>query len=1007
MIKDVSLIKSSTQTVKHFADIFQETILNSENETLSSSPASVFSNIFSAVGDLNANSYLEQQAIKLEMHKNTAILLKSLLRYLTDEEIAGIFAYPAQSTFFIALPYNYLLKNAIYDPSLNNNIKKVRINKDSTIVVMNKISFILDHSINILILNSETDNPTFNISYDMSDKYSDAFSAIQNPYINNKIYDYAGTKYVGFTVIGRAYKRNTSIFQLNIDTNTDKLIEYKDQLMGFEVLYQSATTNTYTRLTGYPEGVNPINGYNYSLLSKNGINYIKITFSKNSKDFQVGSHSTLKIITYTTTGIESNISFPNLDEDIENNIQLILKQDSTNAFEQAIATVTPAITTKETESFGGRNQLSFEEIREYVINKSSINKTITPSDLDRKMKEFGCTYEKIRHDALILLYRINTILKDENNYISSGLGIFRFNLNDIPIRNEIKARIIKPNHIFKLNEEDEVFYYQPNPCELVDYLADYRLNKAFQVSFPFFIKMYFGDVVEAKVFNMATEKNYFTGINYYDEYALDTVAIDKVLVYRNPTFELPTEKDISEGYEGFWNINFTANVGKNIYEILQKEYQNKTQSPTVKFRIIINSGEQKYYTDGEIVQFNQLNNNNNLRVRSTLVTNNNINNNDWLCINNNSLIPVPIPLIWEDFYYIKPQIDVKIAVLFKSEDMFDSRNEQNDLYIKESELQEKYYIPIIYDVGTITLSEDLSKYFNLNLDVKLNDASYQKYEKDVYQTYNETIYEKDEDGQIVYENVEITNDLGQINTIRMPKILHAKGETVYGEDNKPIILHRNGEIIRNENGNPIQTDKVSYHCLVKYVPWYDRIFNNPSKYFDILKSYLDHISIMDTLVQELIDKVELAFGLKKTSGKSNLYQIYNSRTESFEQLDNIAISLYFGVGFSSIMSQEDKEFNVQNMIEKTKEYIYNFKSNIFSISELFNYLKSAVPSIEFLEFYNLNNYPSNVCQSIHKIVDVDSADNETLCVKMDIDDENSDFNEGDIKFIPAIQIKIL
>lgn len=1007
-ITQLSQVKSSTGIAKLFAEELKNSVLNSESEILAKSPGSFISLLFTAIGDLNANAFLEQQMIKREMHKNTAIKLQSLLRYLSDDELAGIFAYPASASFFIAFPYNLLLQNAVIDPDLNNDtIKKVRINKDSSIVLMNKDVFILDHSINILILNSETDKPTFNVSYDMSDKYSDSLSAILNPYINNRVFNYNGSKYVGFDVLAREYAREETIININTDSIGDQLISYNNQLMGFEVLYKSSTTNTYSRLTGYPEGVDPVNGYNYSLITKNSINYLRVAFSKSNSNFTVGSYSTIKIIIYTTTGKEGNVTFPDLDQDIESNLQFVLKADSANPFEQAIATVTPLITSKAIASTGGRNQMSFEEIRDYVINKSSENLTITPSELERKAANYDCTIEKIRHDILVLMYRINSILTDGTDYISSGMGVFRFNLDDLVYKSETKSRMLKPSDIFKYNEKDEYYYYQTEKVPLTQYLSDYRNNLAPQVCFPFFIKMYFGDIVWGKVYNMSFDSTYFTEIDYYDSFALDTIAIEKANVYRSPLLENPTAEDLETEHEGLYTISYNAVIGQNMFNLLKTAINNKEEKLPVKFKIILKDPKNgsSYYVDSTIVELNELTSS--ARMKSTLVTNNNINDSGYLCINNNSIIPVPIPLVYESFFYLNPVVNMKILVVYTSESMYDSRNTDYDSYLTTKEQEDKYYVSTIYDLGDVTLLEDLTDKFNLSLDLKLNETIYAKYEKDVYQTYEETVYERDEMGQIVYEEKIIENDLGTTTTIRVPKIIHHKGTVVYGDNGKPLIKYKKGDIKYDENHQPIIEKDNSYYCLVKTIPWFDRIFNVPNKYFSILQSYYDLIEKCATLQQSVIDGIDLTLGFKRTSGKSSMFKIIDKNKTGTTSLDNLALSISLGVAFASTLTAEDKEYNVENIIAKTKEYIYNLTGNVFSVSDLIIYLKSAVPSIEYIEFYSINNYDSNSCQSIHKDTSVETGQGEVLCVKMDIDEENSDFNKGNITFVPAINIHVL
>lgn len=1008
-IEDLSKVKSSTGIVKLFSDELLSSVIDAQNEEIARSPASFVSLLLSGIGDLAANSFFEQAQIKRELHKNTAILPKSLFRYLSDTELSGIFANPASSTFFIAIPYNFLLNNAVLDPSLGAaNIKKARINKESTITLLGKASFVLDHSINITILNSESANPTINISYDLSDKYSSSISNIVNPYIVNKIFNYNGLKYVGFEVVARCYERTENIFSLDLDTIKDKYIYYENNLMGFEVLYRESSTGDYTLLTGYPDGVDPVNGYNFSLGTKKDQNYIRINFGSSETSFVPGSRSAVKVLVYTTIGESGNLSFPDLNADLESNIQFVLKQDSTNPYEQALTSTTPLITSRSTSSTGGKSAMTFEEIRSFVINKSGDNKTLTPADLENKAADYDMTVEKVRHD-IALIYRLNATLSDaDNNLLSSGSGTFRFNFDDIPLKSVISSRILKPSFIYKYDEEDQQYKHMSNSNTLTDYVKDFRNNKNLEVCFPFFIKATFSDTVNAKIYNMAFDDIYFTEIDYYDIYTLDTISINNLSVLRNPLIENPSEADLKSDVEGIYTLSFNATLGTNLYNQVKTHLAstNSDELPPLKFKLLLNSSLtlSEYVTDCTIIEKDDTTNT--IKVRAVLMTNNNINVYDKLCITDTSIVPVPIPIVYENFYYIDFNVDIKILCIFRSEDTYNYRNVSYDKYLTEKEKEEFYYIPTIYNVEDVKLVEDFTENFNLSIDVKLNDTTYKTYESDVYETYDETVYEVDESNNIVYEKKSVTNDIGDTTTIDIPKIIHKKGDLKLDDNGDKIVKYKKGAIIYQDNGKPIVENASSYYAIIKNVPWFDRLFNVSTKYFEIKNAYTNMIESHKAIGQTLIDGVSLTLGLKKTSGISSLYQVYKPKTESYEQLDNLALSLKFGVSLEKTLTQSDKNYILDNIVEETKKYIYSYSGDVFSMSELFRTLKNSISNINYCEHYSINNYDSSV-QSIHKQTSVSSSDNEILCIKMDIDDENSDFTNENIVFKPAIDITLI
>lgn len=1008
-IEDLSKVKSSTGIVKLFSDELLNSVMNAQNEEIARSPASFVSLLLSGIGDLAANSFFEQAQIKRELHKNTAILPKSLFRYLSDTELPGVFGKPASSTFFLAIPYNILMKNAVIDPSLGAaNIKKARINKDSSITLLGRAVFILDHSINITILNSESAEPTINVAYDLSDKYSSSISNIVNPYITNKIFNYNGIKYVGFEITARCYERKEHVFSLDLDTIKDKYIYYSDNLMGFEVLYRTSSTGKYTLLTGYPDGVDPVNGYNYSLGTKKDLNYIRINFGSSDTSFVPGSRSALRVIVYTTVGESGNLNFPDLNADLESNIQLIFRPDSTNPFEQALSTATPLITSRSTASTGGRSAMSFEEIRSYVINKSSDNKTLTPADLQNRAAEYDMTVEKTRHD-IALIYRLNSSLADAgSNLLSSGSGVLRFNFDDVPLKTTIAARMLKPSFVYKYDEGDQQYKYLVNKSPLTEYVKEYRNNRNAEVCFPFFIKTLFSDVVSAKIYNMAFDDIYYTEIEYYDSYALDTVSINNLSVLRNPLIESPSETDIKSDVEGMYAISFNATLGSNLYKQLtvSMDSKDKNELSPIKFKLSLKSRSSlsEFITDCTVIEKDDISQT--IKLRAVLMTNNNINVYDKLCITDTSILPVPIPLVYESFYYIDFEIDVKILCVFRSEDTHKYRNTLYDKYLSEKEKDNFYYIPTIYNVSEVKLVEDFTDNFNLSMDVKLNDTVYQTYDTDIYETYDETIYEVDSKGDIVYEKKKIINDIGTETVIDVPKIIHRKGELKLDSNNQKVIKYKKGSIVYNDNGVPVVKNANSYYAIIKPVPWFDRLFNVNTKYFEIKNAYTKMIDSHNAISQTIIDGVSLTLGLKKTSGVSSLYEVYMPRTETYVQLDNLALSLKFGVSLDKTLSKTDKDYTLNNIVEKTKEYIYSYSGDVFSISELFRTLKVAIPSINYCEHYSINNYDSSV-QSIHKNTTSSTNKDEILCIKMDIDDENSDFTNENIVFKPAIDITLI
>lgn len=78
----------------------------------------------------------------------------------------------------------------------------------------------------------------------------------------------------------------------------------------------------------------------------------------------------------------------------------------------------------------------------------------------------------------------------------------------------------------------------------------------------------------------------------------------------------------------------------------------------------------------------------------------------------------------------------------------------------------------------------------------VSETEYQRWDEDIVDTYKETVYELDANGNIVIEYDHATNE------IRYNK-LHDKGDPVLDKDGNPVYLHRKGDIRLDEKGNPI------------------------------------------------------------------------------------------------------------------------------------------------------------------------------------------------------------
>lgn len=1006
---NINEYKSSTNISRLFAEAIEKKVLKS-NEEFSSKPESVISLLLSGIGELSEISFFEQRMYLNEINASTAILYETLMAKLLDSELNSVFALPSSATFLLAFPKKALLDSAIVDTK--TNAKHIRLNKECKFAFLSSQTFTLDHSIDIYITDYNSTKPVFKANFDLSDKTNSGLTIISNSVLNVRPTTYNGTEYMVLNVPARNMARTTYNNIINSSDIPDETYSYTNHLMGFEVLYKENANSSWVKLNGYPEGRDASDGYNYDLTNDGENKYVKIMFGRYSNSFKPSIRSELKIVIYTTDGKDGNIKIPNIDENLDN-LQFYMQQDTTNVYEAAMSGIQVLCSVRSTEATGGRNQMSFEELRSYVINRGSNNKILSYADLKNKIKDYsGCSIEKVRHDFNLDI-KINATLKetDSCDLISSGYGNMYFDFNEIPERSEIKARIIKPTDVFKLNSDDNTYRFQKEKESYARYVENYsKENQSQQVSFPFFIKWTNTNTINSKVFDLSANDIYTLSTSFYDAISLDNVTITNFKVQRNPSTEFPSEEEISREIEGNYFINFYAVLGDSLFEIVKNEIDkaDENNDPTLVLRVLFTNKntKQTYFADAYIESYDETNKR--VEVISTLKTNNNIDDEGNICFTDYSLIPTPIPNIPTRYYYLEPTIDIGILVLFKSKEIAKNRDITYDKYLREDELEAGYYVGIAYNSEDIVLGKELTDSFNFISEVKMKNLEYQRYEEDEYEKYSSNVYEYDEKGNIKINDVETTLPDGTMFTSKEMSILHQKGEIKVNENGEKIIAHKKGDLIYNSNNKPIpKTVYADMTGIIRNFPWYDRIYNVNTKYFDIRNSYLNCLSILDELNTIIIDGITLSLSFKKTSGKSSLFYVKNLYTSELEPLDNIAISLDFGVRFDDKLSEIDKEFNINNIIEKTKEYIYNEVTDEFNINNLFSYLKDAISSITHLEHYSINNYPSNMVQTIFKKTTSTSVENEILGIRSAIDSSKSNISKNEVYFKPAITVKII
>ena len=191
---------------------------------------------------------------------------------------------------------------------------------------------------------------------------------------------------------------------------------------------------------------------------------------------------------------------------------------------------------------------------------------------------------------------------------------------------------------------------------------------------------------------------------------------------------------------------------------------------------------------------------------------------------------------------------------------------------------------------------------------------------------------------------------------------------------------------------------TEYVGVIRNVPWTDRLyFSGETMYTTIRSMYTDIIDRINTIKDTLFDGGEIYAGLKRTSGQSNKYRAYILSSGANQFIKNIALRISYRVKFKN---NDTIDYKKQNIVDYTVKYINNIGDDCFSIDGLFEYIKTQVPDIEYINITKINDYENG---SVQTILNDPTVTNEILTVSQKVIVSDN----GEISFEPNITVDVI
>jgi len=434
-------------------------------------------------------------------------------------------------------------------------------------------------------------------------------------------------------------------------------------------------------------------------------------------------------------------------------------------------------------TYGGRNELSFQELKEKIVMHSTGDNVlpITESEIKEELGKLGFSlYGKI--DTLlnrnyIITKEIGDLGYDVNTLPDIFSDMVKFTAQDIDdvfikIRNQ--SLIINPFIILKL--EDGIISRLSN-TEIEEFYTNLDLNQKLNITkgdTKYFYTIYkyvadFKDTLKIRAYDI----NEPTILNNRDIIVNDT--INSLITTDN--FTVSRLKDD-------YIIRFYINPDDNFKSLtvdkikLQLDLINKYGNKFSYFGYVEDLGDK--YLGTVVINTTGLIDEENMIELNNFVSN--------ITVGSIELYSKANLII----YYEDKLVNDTDTIINKY-----MINDGTGLYMETFDIELGKFL----------------KYLYTNYDVTYTTRKYKTYEEDVYLTYEEDVYELDDTGTPVVEYID-TNGDGVYDDIQF-KILHKKGDIVYDEDGNPIIKHKKGDVILDENGEPILDPVLGMEHLVE------------------------------------------------------------------------------------------------------------------------------------------------------------------------------------------------
>lgn len=882
-----------------------------------------------------------------------------LYHHMCDKDYINRFATPSFTVFTIAMSLSDILYKLVDDPE--ESCYKATIPRD-TYFTIDGYTFTLQYPIDI----KKFYNGVVQFSYDT--KVSSPLQTLTTNIINYQVRrESDGTEWVLIDVPVYQFAIASSQHNLVKSSIFSKNIQFNDSFYYCRVFYRNNETQgkwvemetTHTKqVFDYSVPTALLTVYQNQL----NVNIPPIYLNSNRIS------GSLRVDIYTTKG-ELSADFSNYEINAFTMVPRAIddKRDQTK-YTNGLANINKFVMCSSMVS-GGSNSITFEKLRERIINNSVGDRNIPITNVQASTYVEDAGFGFVRNIDVVT-NRVFLATKKLSTPVTSsivtpaniGINTFPTNLTSLKDNRTVvfndKRITILSNTLFK------------NVCGKLEIVEDIDLDNLRRLTKTKLVEEINNNQYQYTPYYyvLDTSENEFK-VRAAD---LDSASADMLsFISQNQTLQLVVNT------KSYWFYK-TETGYKLIIEVESGEFYKKLKDEEVAVQLAFYSnGETSLaYINGKLMRTNPTTKER--MFEFDIETNHDINEDGRLCITNAKMYGNENIKTWVNMYekfYI-----FHLTTSITNEFVPDQANSLIGNFMYENN-----FVAITHESLNLKLGEMLNNLWTRARSY-VSGSAYKTYDTDLPAVYTEDVYKKDpltgsmftvnEDGEVVWE------------------LEHSAGDPVLDNNEEPVYVHKKGDIVYDENGDPVIDEDISISREVDLLVVDGKYFFTTEENFvkyrkEISETITSWINKdLSNIHDKLLEQTEIYFYPKTTLGLIRV-TVNNAVDDYIDSEQSLEVDLY--VNNAVFIDNDIRKQIESDTIRLLDSYISERTINLTTITtELKNHYQDSVIALDIRGFGGPKNY---------RLLNV-SDDYNRLCLKKNLEIQD----DGELMVKEAVNI---